>query len=46
MEIQKKTTNLIKFCQKLQFLTNVFFVTEISNRHFCKLDKFLRNFLN
>ena len=46
MEIQKKNTNLIKFCQNLQFLTNVFFVTEISNRHFCKLDKFLRNFLN
>ena len=27
-----------------QFLTFVIFVAEISNKHFCKLDKILRNF--
>ena len=40
----RKSTNLIKFCQNSQFLTFVIFVAEISNRHFCKLDKILRNF--
>ena len=46
MEIQKKNTKLNKFCQNLQFLTVVFFVTEISNWHFCKLDKLFRDFLS
>ena len=40
----RKSTNLIKFCQNFQFLTFVIFVAEISNKHFCKLDKILRNF--
>ena len=34
----------MKFCQNFQFLTFVIFVAEISNKQFCKLDKFLRNF--
>ena len=34
----------MKFCQNLQFLTFVIFVAEISNKHFCKLDRILRNF--
>ena len=34
----------MKFCQNLHFLTFVIFVAEISNKHFCKLDKILRNF--
>ena len=34
----------MKFCQNFQFLTFVIFVAEISNKHFCKLDKILRNF--
>ena len=40
----RKSANLIKFCQNFQFLTFVIFVAEISNKHFCKLDKILRNF--
>ena len=34
----------MKFCQNFQFLTFVIFVAEISNDHFCKLDKIVRNF--
>ena len=33
----------MKFCQNLQFLIFVIFVAEISNKHFCELDKLLRN---
>ena len=40
----RKSTNLIKFYQNFHFLTFVIFVAEISNKHFCKLDKILRNF--
>ena len=34
----------MKFCQNFHFLTFVIFVAEISNKHFCKLDKIRRNF--
>ena len=34
----------MKFCQNFQFLTFVIFVAEVSNKHFCKLDKIFRNF--
>ena len=40
----KKSANLMKFGQNLQFLTFVTFVAEISNKNFCKLDKIQRNF--
>ena len=36
----------MKFCHNLQFLTFfVILVAEISNKHFCKLDKILRKIL-
>ena len=34
----------MKIDQNFQFLTFVIFVAEIPNKHFCKLDKILRNF--
>ena len=34
----------MKFCLILQFLTFVVFVADISNKHFCKVDKILSNF--
>ena len=34
----------MNFCRNLQFRTFVIFVTENSNKHFCKLDEILRNF--
>ena len=34
----------MELCQNVQILTYVDFVTEISNKHFCKLDEIRRNF--
>ena len=40
----KKKWKYDEFCQNIQFLAFVIFVSEISNKHFRKLDKSLRNF--
>ena len=42
--IFEKTQISIKIYKNLQFLTFLVTVVEISNKHFCKLDKILRNF--
>ena len=42
----EKTQISIKIYQNLQFLTFLVTVVEFSNKHFCKLDKILRNFPN
>ena len=40
----RKTPILTKIFQNLQFSTFLVTVVEISNKHFCKLDKVFRNF--
>ena len=42
--IFEKTQISIEIYQNLQFLTFLVTVVEISNKHFCKPDKILRNF--
>ena len=39
-----KSTNLNEFCPNFKLLILEIFVAENSNKHFCKLDKILRNF--